>query len=89
MKKKGFELYYYTLVDAYFVNTNLKKKIFIENVIDNTMDFEKGLYRKSFFFNLFPGKLIFCANLIFFFRSFKMFNFLFYKLFKINFKKFI
>lgn len=89
MKKKGFELYYYTLVDAYFVNTNLKKKIFLENVIDNTMDFEKGLYRKSLFFNLFPGKLIFYANLIFFFRSFKIFNFLFYKLFKINFKKFI
>ena len=89
MKKKGFELYYYTLVDAYFVNTKFKKKIFLENIIDNTMDFENGLYRKSFFFNLIPGKLIFFANLIFFFRKFKIFNFLFYRLLKINFKKFI
>jgi hypothetical protein len=50
MKKKGFELYYYTLVDAYFVNNNLKNNIFFDKVIDSTMDFEDGLYRKSFFF---------------------------------------
>jgi hypothetical protein len=89
MKKEGFELYYYTLVDAYFVNTNLKNNIFFDKVIDNTMDFEDGLYRKSFFLNFFPKKLIFYANLIFFFRNFKIFNYFFYKVLKINFKKFI
>jgi len=89
MKQKEFDLYYYTTTDAYFVNRNLKKSIFLDKVIDNTIDFEEGLYRKSFFFNLFPGKLVIYANLIFFLRSFKIFNFVFYKLFKTNFKNFI
>jgi|688.fasta_scaffold352340_2 FkbM family methyltransferase len=89
MKKKNFDMYYYTVTDVYFVNNSLKKYIFLDNVLDNTIDFENGLYRKSFFINYFPGKLVFYANIISFLRSFAIFNYIFYKIFKINFKKFL
>jgi FkbM family methyltransferase len=89
MKKNNFSLYYFTATDAFFINTALKADIFSNNVIDNTIDFEKGLYRKSFFFNIFPGKLVLLAHLIIFLRSFKLFNYLFYTVLKMKFKNFI
>ena len=89
MISKGFSLYYFTTTDAFFVNNSLKKNIVRDNVLDNSVDFESGLFRRSYFFNLFPGKLVFYAKIIIFLRKFKLFNFIFYKIFKIKFKKFI
>jgi hypothetical protein len=89
MKKNNFSLYYFTTTDAFFVNVALKAEIYSNNIIDNTIDFEKGLYRKSFFFNVFPGKLVLLAHLIIFLRSFKLFNYFFYTVLKIKFKKLI
>lgn len=89
MNKNGFKLYYYTITDAFFVNSNLISTILKESIMDNCIDFKNGLYRKSYFMNIFPGKLLLFAKLIIFLRSFKLFNFLFYRVLKFKFKKFI
>jgi FkbM family methyltransferase len=89
MKKNNFSLYYFTITDAFFVNKSLKSYISSDNVLDNTIDFKNGLYKKSYFFNFLPGKLFIFAYLIIFLRGFKFFNHIFYKVLKIKFKKFI
>jgi FkbM family methyltransferase len=89
MQKNGFKLYYFTITDAFYVNSNLIPIILKQNFIDNCIDFKNGLFRKSYFFNIFPGKLLIFANIIIFLRGYKLFNFIFYKLLKVKFKKFI
>jgi len=89
MKKKNFDLYYFTITDAFFVNQSLKNYIHTNNVLDNTIDFKNGLYRRSYFLNLLPGKLLLFAHLIIYLRSFKIFNYIFYNVLKIKFRRFI
>jgi hypothetical protein len=89
MKRQGFSMYYFTITDVFFVNESLKKNILSNYIIDSSVDFEKGLYNKSFFLNLFPGKLVMYASIIIFLRKFRLFNFLFYKILRIKFKKLI
>lgn len=89
MESRNFSLYYFTVSDAFFVNKSLKKKVISDKIVDNTIDFEKGLFYKSYFFGIFPGKLVIYAKIIIFLRKLKLFNYLFYKVFKVNFKKFI
>ena len=50
MKKRNFQLYYFTKVDAYFVNKKKIDEIIEENIIDSSIDFKTGLFRKSFLF---------------------------------------
>ena len=88
LKKYNFRLYYFTKVDAYFVNLNFYKYIIKNNITDECIEFKNGLFRKSLIFNR-PIKLLFKIKIIFFLRQFQLFNFIFYKVFKINFKKFL
>lgn len=61
MKSKNFYCYYYTDIDIFFVNIKYKELIKKRDIIDNCLDFPKGLYNKSRWFSLFDGKLIaFC-----------------------------
>jgi len=88
LKKYGFKLYYFTKVDAYFVNKNFYKEIKKNKITDECIEFKDGLFAKSLFLNI-PIKLLIKVKIIFFLRKFQLFNFIFYKILKINFKKFL
>ena len=38
------------MVGTYFVNNTLKINVFLDNVIDSTIDFENSLYRNIFYY---------------------------------------
>ena len=88
LKKHNFRLYYYTKVDAYFVNYNFYKEIKKNKLSDECIEFKDGLFAKSLFLNI-PIKLLIKVKIIFFLRKFKWFNIIFYKILKINFKKYL
>ena len=65
MKKKNFYCYYYTDVDAFFINKSLKSYINKYNILDDCIDFKTGLYHLSKWpFNI-DGKLLFIVKLKF------------------------
>ena len=77
MKKKKFYCYFYTDVDIFFVNKELKKIIKKNNIIDNCLDFPNGLYQNSLWFNRYDGKMRFyciCRDIIKFIIPKKVLN---------------
>lgn len=62
MKSKNFYCYFYTDTDIFFVNLKFKGLIKKKNIIDNCLDFPKGIYNNSQWFSIYDGKLIaFCV----------------------------
>ena len=72
MKKNNFYCYYYTNTDIFFINKKFKQFILNNKILDDCLDFPKGLYRKSLLLGNIDGSLILYCKL----RDF--INFIFY-----------